>query len=272
MTWVRLDDSFPEHPKILALSAEAFRVHVAAICHASRTLTDGKVQPAGLRNLGASRKLVTELVAAGVWESVGEGWAIHDYLDYNPSREKVLADRGKRSAAGSAGAKSRWQIASEPHSKPQANRIDTVHAPDPTRPDLGISTDLPSPSPKARRLSKPREPKRKEPTPLTFIERGDLTAEFGNTPATLAAIEQAMAHEAALKYPNGCYRYVQNWLRRDRQNGPIRQANQALNGAHNARRDPPVGDWFERNRASLTAEEIAYHESARDDDRPHGRP
>jgi hypothetical protein len=41
MSWVRLDDSFPEHPKVIALTDAAFRAHVRGLCYAGRFLTDG---------------------------------------------------------------------------------------------------------------------------------------------------------------------------------------------------------------------------------------
>lgn len=43
---------------------------------------------------GASgNRLPGQLVAAGLWEPMEGGWQIHDYLDYNPSRDQVLEER-----------------------------------------------------------------------------------------------------------------------------------------------------------------------------------
>jgi hypothetical protein len=44
MTWVRLDDQFPDHPKVVNLSDRAFRLHVWGICYSARFLTDGLIQ------------------------------------------------------------------------------------------------------------------------------------------------------------------------------------------------------------------------------------
>jgi hypothetical protein len=98
--WSKIDDGFTEHAKVAPLSAVAFRLHVSAIVHANRNLTDGMISPQALRVLlagsVAAGKHVTELVDANLWDEV-EGavdtYAIHDFLEYNPSREKVLADR-----------------------------------------------------------------------------------------------------------------------------------------------------------------------------------
>lgn len=95
MPWVKLDDHFPDHPKVDTLSDGAFRLHVAGLCHCARMLTDGFVAYERVPRLVPKfrRGQVEELVTAGVWESSDGGWSIHDYLVYNPSRAKVLADR-----------------------------------------------------------------------------------------------------------------------------------------------------------------------------------
>lgn len=95
MTWVRLDDNFADHPKVDGLSDGAFRLHVAALCHSGRYLTDGAVTAATARRLTPyyKPKQPAELVGAGLWEETRDGWAIHDYLAYQQSAEKVRADR-----------------------------------------------------------------------------------------------------------------------------------------------------------------------------------
>ena len=47
MTWVKVDDALPEHPKVARLSDAAFRVHISALCYSARNLTDGKLEVAG---------------------------------------------------------------------------------------------------------------------------------------------------------------------------------------------------------------------------------
>lgn len=97
MSWVKLDDNFVGHPKVVGLSDRAFRVHVRAISYSARQLTDGHIPAGALRELAASRKAVTELISASLWHESGDGYQINDYLAYNPSRSKVLADRAKNS-------------------------------------------------------------------------------------------------------------------------------------------------------------------------------
>lgn len=98
MPWVKLDDRFPSHRKVALLSDRAFRLHVSAICWCSENLTDGRITDrelplvAHIRGIKATAKQLEE---AGLWTRTDTGWKIHDFLDYNPSREQVLAERKK---------------------------------------------------------------------------------------------------------------------------------------------------------------------------------
>lgn len=98
MPWVRLDDRFPSHRKVAILPDRAFRLHVSAICWCAENLTDGRISDRELplithiRGIKATAK---QLQDAGLWDRLDDGWMIHDYLDYNPSREQVVAERKK---------------------------------------------------------------------------------------------------------------------------------------------------------------------------------
>jgi hypothetical protein len=98
MPWVKLDDRFPSHRKIALLSDRAFRLHISAICWCAENLTDGRISDreltlvASVRGMKATAK---QLEDAGVWDRVDGGWEIHDYLEYNPSRDQVIAERKK---------------------------------------------------------------------------------------------------------------------------------------------------------------------------------
>lgn len=101
MPWVKLDDRFPSHRKVALLSDRAFRLHVSAICWCSQNLTDGRISDreltlvAHIRGLKATAKQLEE---AGLWDRTDDGWVVHDFLDYNPSREQALAERKKNAA------------------------------------------------------------------------------------------------------------------------------------------------------------------------------
>lgn len=101
MPWVRLDDRFPSHRKVALLSDRAFRLHVSALCWCSENLTEGAIREKELPVISRIRgvkKAATELEEAGLWDRTEEGWAVHDYLEYNPDRARVQADREANAA------------------------------------------------------------------------------------------------------------------------------------------------------------------------------
>ena len=117
VAWVRLDDSFSEHPKLARAGPLGMAMQIAALCYANRNLTDGFVpravaplllnfdglyiafpesaSPEGQEEpLAVSWQAVAEsLVRAGLWEEEKGGYRIHDYLEYQPSRESVMRAR-----------------------------------------------------------------------------------------------------------------------------------------------------------------------------------
>lgn len=107
MPWARLDDGLNDDAKLNALSAEAFRLWVRGLVYCQKNLTDGFIPTHELPRLSASvkererPKLVAELCAslvigkAPLWHQVESGYQMHDYLDHNDSRDKVLDERGK---------------------------------------------------------------------------------------------------------------------------------------------------------------------------------
>lgn len=101
MPWVKLDDRFPSHRKVALLSDRAFRLHVSALCWASENLTEGRILDrelplvARIRGVKAAAK---ELEDARLWDRTEDGWSIHDFLEYNPDRARVQADRDANAA------------------------------------------------------------------------------------------------------------------------------------------------------------------------------
>lgn len=106
MGWVKIDDGFARHPKVVRAGPLGMAMQIAALCYCNQYLTDGFIPQSivpGLINLedlslGVGRKITWELVVnglitAGLWEEVEGGYRIHDYLDYQPSKEQVLAER-----------------------------------------------------------------------------------------------------------------------------------------------------------------------------------
>ena len=112
MPWVNLDDQYPEHPKVDGLSDGAFRLNTAAICYCNRQQTNGIVSAVMVpRLIPRFRKTyVQELVDRMLWHDLGDGAAyeLHDFLDWNRSREQIAEDRAKNSINGRKGAEKRW--------------------------------------------------------------------------------------------------------------------------------------------------------------------
>lgn len=101
MPWTRLDDTFYGNPKIRGLSHEAFRLYVVSLNWSVAQLLDGHVKTGALSLClpdSASKKRVQaaeELVGAGLWDLNGNGWEIHDFLEYQETRE-TIEDRRHR--------------------------------------------------------------------------------------------------------------------------------------------------------------------------------
>lgn len=92
MTWIKLDDTFPNNPKILPLSNSAFRLYIEGLCYANQYLTDGFLAQAVVKRLdGDSAHL--ELVDAGLWDIADGGMQIHDYCEHQSSRADVQAKK-----------------------------------------------------------------------------------------------------------------------------------------------------------------------------------
>ena len=110
MTWANFDDNFADHPKTLGLSDGAFRLHVSAILYCSRHLTDGFVPKVKAPRLTPNYKPshLRELLQKGLWQGAGDEYELHDYLEWNRSRESIVSERARKSEAGRRGAKRRW--------------------------------------------------------------------------------------------------------------------------------------------------------------------
>ena len=92
MTWIKLDDTLPNNPKILPLSDKAFRLYIEGLCYANQYLTDGFLAQAVINRLD-SGNASQELLDAGLWLEVEAGMQIHDYCEHQTSRKVVEEKR-----------------------------------------------------------------------------------------------------------------------------------------------------------------------------------
>jgi hypothetical protein len=93
LTWIKLDDKAPRHPKIAGLSDRAFRWWVRGLCYASEFLTDGLLPFEFTRDI--PQKSINELRDRRLWVLGDLGWQIHDYMDHQTARADVEREREK---------------------------------------------------------------------------------------------------------------------------------------------------------------------------------
>lgn len=163
MTWVKLDDQFPEHPKVMALGKDrlpGMGLWLVGAGYCGRHLTDGFIPRAFL--VGSEQiRLARCLVGVGLWEDVSGGYRMHDYHDYQPAREEVLERRRLKAEAGRLGGlrsgQQRSKRASTREAPPKATASSLVEAnakqTGKQNPSNGGSTPVPQPVPETPRRS-----------------------------------------------------------------------------------------------------------------------
>lgn len=137
MTWVKLDDQFAGHPKIEEAGPAAAWMFVAGLCHCSTYLTDGKITKAASKRLGNVRKpdeQARRLVNAGLWLDCGDHYLVHDYLDYQPSKAKVLAERDAATERKRKSREAKEARSQDGHGVTSPSVTGESQRPDPTRP------------------------------------------------------------------------------------------------------------------------------------------
>jgi hypothetical protein len=106
MAWVKIDDQFYAHPKLIAVGPLAKSLFVDSLCYANQYLTDGFIPRMVALQIcmplepycESTAMISASLVHVGLWHDVDGGYQIHDYLDYNPSRAE-LKDKREKDAA-----------------------------------------------------------------------------------------------------------------------------------------------------------------------------
>lgn len=96
MSWLKIDDQFPNHPKVVEAGPLAGWLFICGLGYAGQYLTDGFIPEKQVRRLAdveSPDQLADKLCEVGLWERVKDGYQIHGYLEYNPSAERVKADR-----------------------------------------------------------------------------------------------------------------------------------------------------------------------------------
>jgi hypothetical protein len=140
MPWVKLDEQFRHHPKIVQAGAVGIAMYVCGLSYAAEYLTDGFVSRQAVRTLIDLDDVIFvgmhdsdsidpidvahRLVDLGLWDEAPGGFRIHDYLDYNPSKVQVMAERAVKQAAGRAGGQASATARATPPAKASADTPD----------------------------------------------------------------------------------------------------------------------------------------------------
>jgi hypothetical protein len=144
MTWFKVDDKSSFHRKIVDVGNEAWGAFCRAGAWSAEHLQNGRV-PWSVALAIAPKPIWARLFSVRLCDPIDDAeFQIHDYLDWNPSREEVLKVRELRAASGRAGGKQRQakrqavakQTPDPLPSKPQANaqtKINPVPVPVPIR-------------------------------------------------------------------------------------------------------------------------------------------
>jgi hypothetical protein len=107
--WLKVDDEFPSHPKVLAAArildaaeprrrcgyGRAASVWLSGYAYTAKYLTDGFIPYSHITGIDDPNPVAVAqaLEAAHLWEAAEGGWVMHDYHAYNPRADEVLAKR-----------------------------------------------------------------------------------------------------------------------------------------------------------------------------------
>jgi hypothetical protein len=95
MGWFRTDDGFWSHPKTLRAKNEAAGAFQRMGSYCAQHLTDGAVDREIALMIAERQEVLDRLVNVGFLEVTDTGYQLHNYLKFNPSREKVELERDK---------------------------------------------------------------------------------------------------------------------------------------------------------------------------------
>jgi len=187
MSWIRIDDSAPEHPKLIRAGTSACWLWVCGLAYCSRHLTDGIIPSEAIERFGVAgaAKHAAQLVAVGLWEQTSGGYLVHDYHEYQPSRSQVETRR-ERSAQ-------RLKAWREANSYIGGNAHETLLHDDVKDERNAVSTINPVPVP----VPVPKEPKKKNMS--SRLDEPDGFAEFWATYPRKDARKDALKAYRALK-------------------------------------------------------------------------
>lgn len=206
MTWFRVDDSFSDHAKVVALQESkhwkgAIALWTLAGSWTSKHERDGFVPSVMVRKFGASPAEAEALVDVGLWVVADEGYRFHDWAGCNPTRATLVerrngtAERQRRHRAGNGNASTATDVTRD---RNVAQRVVTHSRPVPSRPE-----DPPLPPGGAR----PDFPDREPAAPLSAAgsahgaeAREGWAAAWSDARAGTCPVLTGQTHAAAVEF------------------------------------------------------------------------
>lgn len=159
--WFKVDDNLPTSGKVLSIPrAEGRRVAALGLwtlagAWSAKQEKDGLIPGYMVEELGAAQAQADDLVAAGMWLAVDEGYQFHNWEEYQPTRDE-LAER--REATRQRVAASRARRRAERENTEVTNSVSNPVSNDDVRDGNNVTDALVTP------LYNPPEP---EPEPET---------------------------------------------------------------------------------------------------------
>ena len=93
MSWFKVDDSFPQHRKVLRIPRKhrmaCIGLWMSGAAWCSRHLSDGWLDKFLIEELGGSDDLAALLIEVGLWIDKGDHVLFHDWSDYQTTRAQV---------------------------------------------------------------------------------------------------------------------------------------------------------------------------------------
>ncbi len=134
MGWVRIEDRYPRHPKMMMAGEAGVALDVSGLCYCREHATGGFIPEAAISTLGPvknPRRAAALLVKVGRWERDDElgGWWIHDFAEFNPETDpdELAAERRREKARAAATA--RWsKLARDPRPAASADAPSNAQA------------------------------------------------------------------------------------------------------------------------------------------------
>ncbi|MBN9208166.1 MAG: hypothetical protein J0H96_05810 [Microbacterium ginsengisoli] len=134
MPWFKVDDALAFSMKAINAGNSALGLWVRAGSWSMQQLTDGFVPGSMVPALGGTEADAEALVTARLWHPADGGFRFHDWSDYQPTKEQVLAERAAATERKRV-SREKSRQKSQGESRRDARGIDAVIPASPTRPD-----------------------------------------------------------------------------------------------------------------------------------------